>query len=119
MDMGKVRDAVGLRFGVEAVDEARLDTGAHAKEVERVDGRIAPGREAARVLVRLQLDAGQGVADSNPAAQTADDVSWNWSPRIVTAALRAFHDPRPASAETSEPFRCRLRPQKDCRPDPR
>ena len=62
MNVRQVRDAAGLRLGIEAVDEAGLDAGADVLEGERRDRGIQPGRQSGGVPVRLQLDAGQGVS---------------------------------------------------------
>ena len=63
VDVGQVRDAAALRIGVETVDEAGLDARADVLERERMDRRVQSRRQAGRVLVRLRLHAGQGVAD--------------------------------------------------------
>ena len=49
--------------GLEAVDEPGLDSGADVQERKRIDRRIQFHRQPRRILVRLQLDAGQGVSD--------------------------------------------------------
>jgi len=51
-----------LRVGIEAVDEAGLDTGAQIEEGEGIDRRVEPRGEAGGVLVGLQLHVGQRVA---------------------------------------------------------
>ena len=61
--MRQVRgDGARLRIGVEQVDEAGLDAGAEVQERQRLDRRVEPGGQAGRVLVGLELDAGEGVA---------------------------------------------------------
>ena len=63
VNVRQVRDAAALRIRVQTVDESRVDTGAHVQERERVDQWIQAGRQPGRILVRLQLDARQGVTD--------------------------------------------------------
>ena len=63
VDVRDVGDAAGLGLGVEAVDEPGLDPGADVEERQRADRRMQRCRQAGRVLVGLQLDAGQRVAD--------------------------------------------------------
>ena len=54
-----------------------FDAGADVQEGEGMDGRVEARRQAGRVLVGLQLDAGQGVADGlrfdHPGRQSVDE----------------------------------------------
>ena len=63
VNVRQVRDAAALRIRVQTVDESRVDTGADVQERERIDRWIQARRQPGRMLVGLQLDAGQGVSD--------------------------------------------------------
>ena len=62
VDVGNPRDPPGLGIRIQTIHEPGLDSGAHIEEGERIHRRIQARRQASRVLVRLQLDAGEGVA---------------------------------------------------------
>ena len=84
---------------IESVGEPGLDAGADVLEGKRRDRRIQPGGEAGRVLVHLQLDAGQGVSDrlrlENAGGLAADEQHVVGEPVAGRHAELAHRDPEP------------------------